>query len=181
MFDSRCSQTASDEDAAATTEKTATFKIHRGKPIGFSITFKDKAELFSLLKEQLVGRGIPVDKIYSADSESHKLIENADDLIRAITNEVHLKLYTSPADDDIIASTDTDDSDDERHYQTRCRKRRRHCRHPARFDLVSPFSVPICPCNLKHPRYSYASHTGCCHHHDCQCSPHQKYLSHYNF
>ncbi|VDO25564.1 unnamed protein product [Haemonchus placei] len=62
-------------------EKPITFRIYRGEPIEFKVTYKDKDELYEAVKQKLIEVGAPDGKLYYICYPfDYSLIENADDL-----------------------------------------------------------------------------------------------------
>nr|CDJ83598.1 unnamed protein product [Haemonchus contortus] len=63
-------------------EKPITFRIYRGEPIEFEVTYKDKDELYEAVKRKLIEVGAPDGKLYYICYPfDYSLIENADDLV----------------------------------------------------------------------------------------------------
>ncbi|VDO95181.1 unnamed protein product [Heligmosomoides polygyrus] len=81
-------------DESAPETKSVTFRVHMTRSPRFSITYKDKHDLFEAIKKKMAELGVPLDKVLSTDADSEpSLMNNADNVLEAAENYVGYKLY----------------------------------------------------------------------------------------
>lgn len=85
-----------------TEEKTVIVSLCRNILPRFVISYKDKDKLYEELFERMKNLDCPEGKLYYDDQEGeHTLINNADDLVNAIRDDAHMRLFLDvPEDDD---------------------------------------------------------------------------------
>ncbi|EYC42681.1 hypothetical protein Y032_0522g2903 [Ancylostoma ceylanicum] len=104
----------------STDEKTVSFKVFRDNVPRFSITYKDKKDLYESFKKKIAELDFEVGNIYWIDFDGDQsLIENADDLFTASKDNCTVKLFAR-VDDDVISC-----SDDEPEHPAHGRRQKR--------------------------------------------------------
>ncbi|KAL6730081.1 hypothetical protein Aduo_001077 [Ancylostoma duodenale] len=90
-------------------EKTVSFKIFREDVPRFSVTYKDKKDLYESFKKKITELNLKNGTIYWIDDDSDPcLIESADDLFAASKDDPTVKLFARAADDVTSCSDDGD-------------------------------------------------------------------------
>ncbi|VDO25573.1 unnamed protein product [Haemonchus placei] len=147
-------------------EKPITFRIYRGEPVEFEVTYKDKDELYEAVKQKLIEIGAPDGKLYAIYYPiDYSLIENADDLVYAIQPEKPLKLFTTAAEGDVTSTGSSSDSSPEDGGSTG-RRHRRHRRRSSRHHRPKhcPTYYSSFPCMSQFsPNQHYGCRGGFCH------------------
>ncbi|KIH49014.1 hypothetical protein ANCDUO_20912, partial [Ancylostoma duodenale] len=110
-------------------EKTVSFKVFRDNVPRFSITYKDKKDLYESFKKKISELDFQVGNIYWVDFDGDQsLITNADDLFTASKDNCTVKLFAR-ADDDVISCSDDEPEPPargRRHKRATMKNRRRN-------------------------------------------------------
>ncbi|CAJ0594527.1 unnamed protein product [Cylicocyclus nassatus] len=90
-----------------TDERTVTFKIFRDTVPRFTITYKDKKDLYDAFKKKISELDFNVGSIYYVDFDGDQsIISNADELYNASRGNDTVKLLARVDDDDVICCSD---------------------------------------------------------------------------
>ncbi|ETN85753.1 hypothetical protein NECAME_06267 [Necator americanus] len=109
----------------STEEKTVSFKIFRDNVPRFSITYKDKKDLYESFQKKISELDFDVGSIYWVDFDGDQgVIENADDLFTASKDNPTVKLFAR-SDNDVISCSESDDEPARHHRRPRGRHHRR--------------------------------------------------------